>query len=86
MSLFPTKTRLALLQAVRAGEVFLARWSTSVPMCVPGGYGRAHSVKARIAEARAAGWVSLGVDPDEYGRRYFYLTDAGRAVLDGRKT
>jgi len=84
--LFPTKTRLGLLWAVDDGEVSLGRWSTSVPTWYPGGYGRRKTVTARIAELCAAGWVVLGDEPhDEYGWRYYVLTEAGRAVLDGRK-
>ncbi len=67
--LYPTRTRLALLEQVEAGRVFRD--------VIGDDYISAdRKVNARIAEARHADWVEL--DKHETWR----LTDAGRAVPD----
>jgi hypothetical protein len=83
---YPTKTRLALLQAVADGEVSIDRWSASVPTWDrgPGTPIRYRIVKDRMRAFTLAGWTQLG-ERDEYGRRYYELTDAGRKVLTETK-
>lgn len=79
MSLYPTKTRLALLERVAQGDVLEGitdntegeTWLTDMDGSVP------QKVTARIAELERAGWVRLPDDPPVVWR----LTDAGRAVL-----
>ncbi|TDC82420.1 hypothetical protein E1193_11765 [Micromonospora sp. KC606] len=86
MSLFPTRTRLALLEGVRQGHVQYgigpdgvpgaprrqpAAWDISDPRRGP------RKVSAAIEEMERAGWVER---PDRTA--VWQLTDAGRKVLD----
>lgn len=83
MSLYPTKTRLALLRAVANGYVIdlpdfegdaISTFDTSgAEDGEP-----ARRVSARIDEFARAGWVCYGPDGVT-----LELTGAGRAVLDG---
>jgi len=84
----PTKTRLALLQAVAQDEVKQYRyvnypsefrWRESA--------GRRRVVTARIEDMLRAGWVEVGPPPGKsmYSARPVLLTDAGRAVLAASK-
>ncbi len=67
--LYPTKTRVALLEHVETGRVFRD--------VIGDDYISAdRKVNARIVEVERAGWVQL--DKTDTWR----LTDAGRAVLD----
>jgi DNA-binding transcriptional regulator PaaX len=77
-SLYPTKTRLALLQAVADNDVWKIADGDTIDL-IEGGHSE-RRVTAAIAEMERAGWVAL----HDVGR--WELTDAGRAVLDGRKT
>lgn len=75
--LYPTPSRLALLQAVNAGDVVEGPdehgtvWTWLIdPPYVP------RRVQARMQQLKAAGWVEL-ID------MRWHLTTAGGAVLDG---
>ncbi len=89
MSLFPTPTRLALLDAVRAGHVRHGIGPDGVPgrRRQPGAWDihdpfrGPQKVTAAIAEMEAAGWVER---PDRTAE--WRLTDAGREVLDAEAT
>jgi hypothetical protein len=80
--LYPTKTRLALLAAVRAGHVLdlpdedsqeIPTWDTSgAEDGEP-----ARRVTARVTELCRAGWITLSADGMTWR-----LTDEGRTVLD----
>ena len=90
MSLHPTKTRLALLQAVADGDVRQCYPRPPDPIYseMDRGYGtgrRYVKVTVKIDELERAGWVGLGErEFDRYGApRPWLLTPAGRAVLDG---
>ena len=81
-----TKTRLELLQAVADRLVFAGHgeggsWQIGRPD------ERNRYVDVRCREAHRAGWIAL--DPAAWGggssRRYWHLTDFGRAVLDGAR-
>lgn len=75
--LYPTKTRLALLEAIGEGEV----WQSAFHFPYDSWWQRA-KVTARCDELLRAGWVTLlPLDPG-VRQRWFALTDAGRAVLD----
>jgi len=77
--LFPTKTRLALLQAVAEGDVLVDAYGQALD---PSGF----RLTSRWIEARHAGWVLRPNHPRDEDRWIpGQLTDAGRAVLDGRK-
>lgn len=76
MSLHPTKTRLALLQAVADHDVWKIADGESVQL---GAGFDSVRVTAAIAEQERAGWVTL----HDVGR--WELTAAGRAVLDGAR-
>lgn len=72
--LYPTKTRLALLRDVDAGNVLDGItddhvWLVDNPE-------PPRKVCARMREMEAAGWV-------EQGEPFWRLTDAGREVLGG---
>jgi hypothetical protein len=89
VSLYPTKTRLDLLQAVADGAVFrlthLGRWCEYELDRGPGVRPRYGRVDSKVRDAFREGWVRLGdVDPNHRYRdaRLIDLTDAGRAVLD----
>lgn len=72
-ALHPTPTRLQLLRDIDAGRL---RWYPQGGFTV--GYA---SVNARIGELEKAGWVAIfNVDR----RQCVELTDAGRALLEGR--
>ncbi|AYF30638.1 hypothetical protein CSH63_24975 [Micromonospora tulbaghiae] len=76
MSLHPTKTRIALLDQVRTGNVFRDSIGESY---ISGD----RKVTYAIHEMQAAGWVAL----DPAGPLdYWQLTDAGREVLDAEAT
>lgn len=74
VNLYPTKTRLALLEAVRAGEV--RRYGDSQDYHHTTG----RKLTAAIAELARAGWVEIG--EWSAGNIPWRLTTAGRAVLD----
>ena len=80
--LFPTKTRLALLCDVEAGEVWQKGNGESVVTLIEefGVSDFLYRCTAAIAEQEQAGWVRL-VEL-KYGAKRWELTDAGRAVLD----
>jgi hypothetical protein len=78
----PTKTRLALLEAVAAGKVYdlphgdeeqLSTWDTTGAEWGE----KARRVTARIDEMIQAGWVCVGRNFAQWE-----LTAAGREVLD----
>lgn len=79
--LFPTKTRLALLRAVAAGNVHAARDFHTDKLV---SQNVAQIVTARCEEAKAAGWIVLGprLGPSIYNRALWQLTEVGRQVLD----
>jgi hypothetical protein len=86
--LYPTKTRLALLRDV-AGEHITRNYFADGERDTDGD---GDKVTARIAEAEKAGWVHLDdkvwttinvFDGGWWTLRYWRLTDAGRALLDG---
>lgn len=83
----PTKTRLALLQAVADGRVYAGHGAAGSWWDAPPGSHTPRYVDARCLEAHRAGWIAL--DPVAWGggssRRYWHLTDFGRAVLDGAR-
>lgn len=81
MSLYPTKTRLALLQAVADGEVWqnLNGESIETASHVVGVSDPICRVTAAIAEQQKAGWVHL-VEL-KYGAKQWQITDAGREQL-----
>lgn len=95
MSLYPTKTRLALLQAVADGAVtehyplgvapHYSTWDLG-PSGAHGVYGsRYKTVTAGVREQRKAGWIRLGEpeDPTWYkSARRWEITDLGREVLE----
>lgn len=86
--LYPTKARLALLQAVADGEVKQHRfvgYPSEVRWRQPAG--RSRVVTARIDEMQRAGWVEMGppVGKSMYSARPVVLTDAGKAVLAASK-
>ncbi|MBM0274107.1 hypothetical protein [Micromonospora tarensis] len=76
MSLHPTKTRIALLDEVRAGRVFRDAIGDSY---ISGD----RKVNAAIREMQTAGWVELYVNKSG---DYWRLLDAGRAVLAAQAT
>lgn len=89
MSLYPTKHRLALLQAVVDGAVteyypMLPKPSYSQWDLGPGADRRYRKVTAGVAEQRRAGWVELGKRQWNYfhAPRLWEITDEGRRVLD----
>ena len=73
--LYPTKTRLAFLGAVKRRRI-VKTGSGATMWRLDAGYSRRCESAAR--EAAAAGWVALGADGCTYE-----LTEVGRAVLDG---
>ena len=76
MSLYPTKTRLALLQAVADGK---AHVETSPPYdSYAAGMGK---VTARCEEMYRAGWIEQGGEFGAFVRNY-RLTNLGREVLE----
>jgi len=82
--LYPTKTRLALLQAVADGQVYQGTWYQDEDFWADGV--RDRNVTARMADLRRAGWVELGGrDPGKQWRRLWRLTAAGAAVLAASK-
>jgi hypothetical protein len=80
VSLYPTKTRLALLRAVDQADVIEGitddtdgdTWLLLPPPDEP------RRVTARVLEAQQAGWATLHADGVTWR-----LTDAGRTVLAG---
>lgn len=81
--LYPTKARLALLQAIDDG---------AVRHHIPFRYGHFYDewghrkVTARVNELYHAGWVRLADrEPDVRWSRRWELTDAGRAVLEAHR-
>ncbi len=88
--LFPTKTRLALLQAAtetRNGRPVLYRcrdFTTGNTVAYLATADGDRLVTARVSEAITAGWLREGraEELSMYARRPVELTDAGRAVLD----
>lgn len=76
MGLHPTKTRIALLDQVRTGNVFRDAIGDSY-------ISADRKVTAAIAEMEQADWVKL--DNSKPGD-YWQLTDAGREVLDAQAT
>lgn len=80
--LYPTKSRLALLEAIAQGHVYdlhdderdtiTTFDTTGAEDGIP-----ARRVTARVDEMVRAGWVCIGRDDVTWE-----LTDAGRAVLD----
>lgn len=85
--LFPTKTRLALLQAVADEAVYQSRrFPYESDECVLGSIAGTHRwmrVTSRCKEAHQAGWIEL--EPEDMAGRWsrrWLLTDAGRAVLE----
>ena len=75
--LYPTKTRLALLEDVRDGLVYEEVFG-------PGRYVRSEPtgyVTARITEMRRAGWVEQRSEPNDKWRKQMRLTPAGERVL-----
>lgn len=90
--LYPTPSRVALLQSIDDGAV-----SEKYPMGPkpawseldngPGGSPRYVKVTAKVAEMKRAGWVELGSrsHPSMYAPRPWLLTDLGRSILDGAK-
>lgn len=78
--LYPTKTRLALLQRVADGSVYEPSWE-------PGTFwsenGAPTTVSASIRDMHQAGWVTY-VDPTrdiDLRLRQVTITDRGREVL-----
>lgn len=91
--LFPTKTRLALLQAVDDGDV-RQRYPmlpdpdyTELDRGPGAGVSGARYVKvtSRVEELARAGWVRIGARESEHYKapRRWELTDLGRSILDG---
>jgi hypothetical protein len=80
--LYPTPSRLDLLRAVAAGEVFGSHHHKTMKWRVR--WGQA-TVTSRVTELAVAGWVGVGASTgwSYYARKPYELTDAGRAVLDG---
>lgn len=83
-TLYPTKTRLALLQAVADGDVY-----KEIAFLPYDSYHRAKAgisvrrrVSARCEELHRAGWIELNSENTQRWSRPWRLTDAGRAVLD----
>lgn len=81
MSLYPTKTRLALLRAVAEGEVWQNSNGESVETLAAtlGVSDPVRRVTAGIAEQERAGWVHLA--ELKYGSKQWQLTATGREVL-----
>lgn len=86
---FPTKTRLALLQAVADGVVV-----RRFPLGPGPAYDELYrpreelkTVTARCRELAAAGWIQPGEPTDtSYGSpRPWVLTDVGREVLEANR-
>lgn len=80
--LYPTRTRLALLQDVDDGQVVFApgqggvlNLATTPPT----------QVVSATAEMRRAGWIDVDLDEgaDVLGSYPYAVTDTGRAVLAG---
>ncbi|TCB97551.1 hypothetical protein E0H26_11570 [Micromonospora zingiberis] len=89
MALHPTKTRIALLDEVRASHI-RREYRTESPDRDFDIQAEVR-VNARIAAAEQAGWVELEEKTYSTGTqgllvRYWRLTDAGRKVLDGEAT
>lgn len=95
-ALYPTKTRLALLQAVADGQItehyplnLSVRRGLQPPYSVLAELDRTtRRVTAVIAELARAGWVRLDDNPERrtrYGPVRWLLTEAGQAVLDASK-
>lgn len=96
-ALFPTKTRLALLQAVADGAVteryplgvepHYSQWDLG-PGGAHGTYGNRHrTVTAGVADQQRAGWIRLGEpeDPTWYkSPRLWEITDLGSQILAAR--
>lgn len=87
--LFPTKTRLALLQAIADGSVteiygVFPSADRSELDHGPGENRRYRNVTSRVEELRRAGWVTLGDKVHDHYKapRLWVLTPAGREVLD----
>jgi hypothetical protein len=85
MSLHPTPSRLALLQAISDGDV--QREYPILPdpeVDVWLGAGR-RTVTARVAELEREGWVKLGqpLHPHHKATRPWLVTPAGRMILAG---
>lgn len=72
--LFPTKVRMALLAAIKSGEVRRDVHASFIRYQTDAG----SNVTARVAEVIRAGWAE---DVDKTLR----LTDAGRAELEGHR-
>jgi hypothetical protein len=81
--LYPTPTRLALLRAVVAGEIWQNSNGESVETDsdVLGVSDPVRRVTAAVHEQQRAGWIEL-VEL-KYGAKQWQLTDEGRAVLAG---
>ena len=78
----PTKTRLALLRGVAAGEVdYFPAWGNGVFRSLWRGR---RQVTARIEEMMRVGWVRKGKAQNSslYTIRPIEITPAGQAVLD----
>ena len=78
MSLYPTKTRLALLQAVADGDVRRDSLAVGGPSYLDG-----RKVTAAVREMVRAGWISV---PERgYYERFVtpQITDYGRRILGG---
>lgn len=89
MSLYPTKTRLALLADVADGRVYGRYVAASTAFdsysLREDGRGPGSKVTSRMVELEQAGWVRRGTaqSTSYFSRRPWCLTDAGRAVLAG---
>ena len=81
-SLYPTKTRLALLRDVADGIVYQSLLSENRGHCYAdaGGPSGRRKVTAAVAEMQRVGWVRFAI-PGRWSC-HLELTDAGRAVLD----
>jgi hypothetical protein len=91
IDLHPTKTRLALLQAVADGAVTehypilpanpYAQWDRG-----PGEVPRYRRVSSSVQELHRAGWIGYGAKLDDHYKapRLLVVTDVGQAVLDAQ--
>lgn len=92
MSLHPTPTRLALLRDVRDGKVFThviergdegAEYVAYLFPDAPTSWQDRQRVDARMVELERAGWVDEAWEDESKADGEWWLTDAGRVVLDG---